>query len=60
MLMGIAIESKLTMISFLLANLNCPVMNYHRDGLMRVDENGGGRVILRTEQFQWSSATRAL
>ena len=20
----------------------CPVMNYHRDGFMRVDENGGG------------------
>ena len=27
---------------------------------MRLDENSGGSVILRTEQFQWSSATRAL
>jgi catalase len=23
---------------------SCPVMNYHRDGFMRVDANGGGRV----------------
>ena len=29
----------------------CPVMNYHRDGFMRVDENGGGRVNYEPNSF---------
>jgi catalase len=29
----------------------CPVMNYHRDGLMRVDENGGAHVNYEPNSF---------
>jgi catalase len=29
----------------------CPVINYHRDGFMRVDENGGGRVNYEPNSF---------
>jgi catalase len=37
----------------------CPVMNYHRDGSMRVDENGGGSVNYEPNSFNGPAQRQA-